>query len=575
LLPLGMAGLHYLPLIVLAVVAQLSILYLSYRQTISAYPSGGGAYIVAKQNFGERAGLCAAVALMLDYLLNVAVAIAAGVGAIVSAVPALHQHALLLCLIVLVTLTLVNLRGIRESGLLFIAPVIAFVTCLAVAMAIGLVRVWQSGGHPQPVVPPPSIPHATHGITTWLLLGAFANGCTAMTGVEAVSNGVPLFQRPTVRNAERALTIIVAILALFLLGLAYLCPVYHIGAMNEQQPAYQSILSQLVAAVAGRGVFYYVSLASIFIVLTYSAQTSFTDFPRVCRLLAEDGFLPPFFALRGRRLVFSHGIIILGVLSGLLLIVFRGVTNNLIPLFAVGAFSAFLFSQAGMVKHWLHKREFGARGKLLFNAVGAAATAVALAIIVIAKFVEGAWIVVILAPTLVVLLESINRHYRRVRREVGEKMELQASRLQPPVVIIPLDAWNRVSEKALQFALLLSDDITAVHIATERDDKQRLRELWREKVEKPAEALNGVVPRLKIIDSPYRRLYEPILDFVNTVKRERSGRLVAVIIPELVEPHWYEYLLHNLHGAILKTLLYVKGDERTIVINTPWYLRDH
>ena len=305
LLPLGVMGLSYFPIIILAIIVNLGTLYLSYRQTIAAYPDGGGAYIVAKDNLGIHAGLWAGVALLLDYLLNVAVGIAAGVGAVVSAIPALHPYTLPLCLLVLLTLTIINLRGVRESGLAFVVPVLVFLGCMAAVLLIGLLRAWQSSGHPNPVVPLPAIPRATATVSVWLLLGAFANGCTAMTGVEAVSNGVPLFREPSVPNARRTLTVIVAILSLFLLGVAYLCSVYHIGAMDEQQPGYQTILSQLVAAVAGQGVFYYVAIASIFIVLTYSAQTSFADFPRVCRLLAEDGFLPHAFADLGRRLVFS------------------------------------------------------------------------------------------------------------------------------------------------------------------------------------------------------------------------------------------------------------------------------
>src|SRR5689334_2926940 len=264
LAPLGLIGLHYYPIIVLAIVVELALLYLSYRQTAAAYPDGGGAYVVAKDNLGVQAGLWAAVALLLDYLLNVSVAIAAGIAAVVSLIPALHSHALLLCLIVLLMLTFLNLRGIRQSGLVFLAPVAVFIGCLGVTIAIGLIRAWQSSGQPHPVVPPPAIPPAAAAMTTWLLLGAFANGCTAMTGVEAVSNGVPLFREPKIPNATRTLTAIIMVLTLFLMGLAYLCPAYRIGAMNEQQAGYQTILSQLVAAVVGRGIFYYVSLASIF-----------------------------------------------------------------------------------------------------------------------------------------------------------------------------------------------------------------------------------------------------------------------------------------------------------------------
>ena len=298
LVPLGLAGLQYFPIIVIIILIELLTVYLSYRQTAAAYPGGGGAYIVASDNLGRNSGVLSAVMLLLDYLLNVSVGISAGIGALVSAIPALHPFTLPLCLLVLITLTFVNLRGVRQSGQAFVGPVIVFIVCMGVVIAFGLLSTWQSGGQPHAVVAPPTIPPATATLSTWILLAAFANGCTALTGIEAVSNAVPLFRKPTVPNAQRTLTIIMLILGLFLLCISYLCPAYHIGAMDEAQPGYQTVLSQLVAAVAGRGVFYYVSLASIFIVLTYSAQTSFTDFPRVCRLLAEDGFLPPYFADR-------------------------------------------------------------------------------------------------------------------------------------------------------------------------------------------------------------------------------------------------------------------------------------
>jgi amino acid transporter len=573
LLPLGVVGLRYFPFIVIAIVVKLATLYLSYRQTQAAYPNGGGAYVVAKDNLGVRAGLWAAIALLLDYLLNVAVGIAAGIGAVVSAIPALQPHTLTLCLIVLATLTILNLRGVRESGLAFVAPVFAFVACIGITIAIGLIRAWFGGG-PAPIVPPPPIPAATQEASAWVLLSAFANGCTAMTGIEAVSNGVPLFREPKVRNAQRTLGVIAGILGLFLLGLAYLCPAYGIVAMDERQPGYQSILSQLVAAVTGRGAFYYVALASIFVVLTYSAQTSFADFPRVCRLLAEDRFLPSAFAKRGRRLVFTHGIVVLSLLSGLLLVVFGGITDSLIPLFAVGAFSAFLVSQVGMVVHWLRQGGRAVRISLACNALGTATTAVALVIIVTAKFLEGAWITVIVAPALFHLLRRIRAHYDRIEREIEQPLPFEARPPQPPVVIIPIEGLNRVAEKALEFAVLLSNEITAVHISIENDDKQRLRELWTENVEKPARAANVPVPRLVIIDSPYRRVYEPIVDYVKRTKEEKPDRLIAVVIPELANPRWYEALLHNVYGAGLKTMLYVRTGERTVVIYVPWYLRE-
>jgi amino acid transporter len=570
----GLTGVRYSPLIIFLVLFALTTLYFSYRQTAAAYPAGGGAYIVAKDNLGTRPSLWAATALLLDYLLTAAVGISAGVNVVVSAIEGLHSYRLPLCLLVLLTLTIINLRGVRESGLTFVAPVFAFMGCVAVTIMIGVIRAWQSGGHPHPVIPPPAIPEATRTVSAWLLLGAFANGCTAMTGVEAVSNGVPLFKDPTVQNAQRTLTVIVATLAVFLLGVGYLCPAYHIGAMDEQEPGYQTVLSQLLAAVAGHGAFYYVASGSIFIVLMYSAQTSFTDFPRVCRFLAEDDFLPRFFANRGRRLVFSHGIIALAILAGVILTAFAGMTQKLIPLFAVGAFTAFVFSQVGMVVHWKRRPGQSVRMKLIANAIGAVTTSAALVIIILAKFIEGAWISVIIVPAVVLLLQRINRHYKRIAHEIQQPLELQAGKLQSPVVIIPIDDWNRVAEKAVRFGLLLSDEVTGLHISTEKDDKNRLRELWEQQVQGPAKGAGSAVPSLEIVDSPYRRLHQPVIDFVNKTKKKKPDRLIAVIIPELVEPHWYEYLLHSLHSRRLRALLYQQRDGRTVVINTPWYLRD-
>lgn len=574
LLPLGVLGLRYMPFIVLAVVLELTMLYLSYQQTAAAYPDGGGAYIVAKDNLGIRVGVAAAVALLLDYMLNVSVGIAAGVGAIVSAIPALQPYTLPICLLILATLTVINLRGVKESGLTFVVPVCIFILCMGGTIAWGVIRALQSGGHPAPAVPPPALPNATAALSIWMLLTSFANGCTAMTGVEAVSNGIPLFRDPRVRNARITLTVIVGILALFLLGIGYLAPAYKIHGMNEQEPGYQTVLSQLVAAVAGRGPFYYVAIGSIFIVLTYSAQTSFADFPRVCRLLAEDGYLPHTFANRGRRLVYSSGIILLALISGVILAVFGGITEKLIPLFAVGAFTAFLLSQVGMVRHWLRKRGRAYRIKLFFNGLGACTTGIALAIIIAAKFVEGAWIVIVVAPTLYLLMTAIRRHYKKIEREIEQPVKLRPNRLEPMAVVIPIMGWNRVSERALRYSFDISDDITAVHITTEKEDDDHLRKLWEEKVVRPARKAGFPIPRLEIIYSPYRQIFQPLLDFIDKLKKEKPGRLIGVIIPELVEPHWYEYLLHNLRSSTLRAFLHMKRDRDIVVINTPWYLRE-
>lgn len=575
LLPLGIGGLHYLPAVMITITVTAILLYLSYRQTIAAYPNGGGAYTVTQDNFGKSFGVLAAVALLTDYLLNVCVATSAGVASVISVIPALHPHRLELCLAVLVSLTLMNLRGIRTSALALAVPVFVFVSTMTIVLVAGLFFTIKHGGHPVALVPPPALPPAKETLSTWLLLVTFANGCTAMTGIEAVSNGIPLFRKPAVKNAQRTLMIIVLILSGFLLGIAFLCPAYHIGAMNEEVPGYQTVLSQLAAAVMGRGVFYYAALSAIFVVLTYSAQTSFSAFPRVCRLLADDRFLPSAFANRGRRLVFSHGIIVLAVMSTVILVVFKGVTQKLIPLFAIGAFGAFLASQSGMVVHWLRKKGPQFRAKLLQNALGAITTFVALAIIIAAKFVQGAWITLLLVPVVCLLLFRIRKYYRSVRRKIKRSGEIEIADSLRPIVVVPVAEWNNVTEKAIRFGMLFSDKIIAVHVTTEHEDAEQIRQIWSKNVEAPAMSAGRSPPRLVFLDSPYRLFFQPILDFVDQEKKRNPGRLVAVVIPELVEPRWIDHLLHNQYGAGLKALLYLKRDEQTIVINMPWYLHEN
>ena len=573
LIPAGALGLAYLPGIMGAIVCLLAVLYFSYRQTIAAYPSGGGSFTVAKENLGTYPGLIAAAALLTDYVLNVAVGISAGIGALISACPALQSHTLGLCLIVLVLVTFVNLRGVRDSGMAWSIPTYSFVGSLLVVLILGIVKTAHAGGHPLPVLAPPPVAHSMGAVSMWLVLCAFASGCTAMTGVEAVSNAVPIFAEPRVRNARLTLTVIIVILAILLGGIAWLSHAYRIGAMPEDQPNYQSVLSQLTSAVAGRGPLYFITISSVLAVLTLSANTSFADFPRVCSLLAADGFLPYGFAHLGRRLVYTIGIVVLSLFSGLLLIIFNGVTDRLIPLFAIGAFSAFTMSQAGMVAHW--KREGGphSRVSMLINGAGMVSTGATLAIIVVAKFLGGAWIVLIIIPALVALFIAVKRHYRKIAREVGAALDLQVWKVRPLSLVIPMESWNRVSEQALRMAVGISSDITVLHV-TPLDDEAPLRKIWAERIEKPAIESGALVPRLEIIHSPYRLFYEPIMDFLKKEKNEKPGHLIGVVIPELVEPRWWEYLLHNNVAAGLKAMLLLHGGERVVVISSPWYLRN-
>jgi amino acid transporter len=572
LLPLGAAGLTFILPITVAIAILLAIVYVSYRQTIAAYPNGGGSYTVARENLGTNASLLAAAALMTDYVLNVAVGISAGVGALISAVPALEPYTLMLCLVILILLTFVNMRGIGEAGTLFMLPTCAFILSLGAMVFWGMLATISAGGHPHPVVAPAHLARATEAVGAWVLLRAFASGCTAMTGVEAVSNGVQAFREPVVPAARRTLTIIIAILMVLLLGIAYLAHAYNIGATEPGTSQYQSVLSQLIGAVAGRGVFYWVSIVSILLVLCLSANTSFADFPRLCRAVAEDGYLPRSFTSQGRRLVYSEGVWLLAILSGVLLLVFDGITDRLIPLFAVGAFLAFTLSQSGMVAHWWKKPERGARVSMAVNGLGATATGVTVVVVAVVKFMAGAWIVVLLVPALVVLMLAVGRHYQRIERETAAPGNLTLDNLQEPIVIVPIIDWSSIAENALRFAMTMSREVEVLHIESE-DSPNSLKRIWPTRVEEPAREAKQAVPRLTVLKSPFRFVVQPIMDHVLEIERNNPDRTVAVLLPELVERQWYQYFLHNQRAQTLASSLLTQGTHRIVIVTVPWYLR--
>jgi len=571
LIPLGAAGLTYLLPISASIIILLSIVYFSYRQTIEAYPTGGGSYTVARKNLGRFAALLAAAALMIDYVLTAAVGISAGVGALISAIPFLQPHTLSLCLAILLLITIVNLRGVRETGMVFMFPTYLFVGSLLSTLALGLFKSAAAGGHPAPLIAPPQLHLQIAAVSAWLLLKAFSSGCTAMTGVEAVSNGVKAFRDPVVKSAQRTLTAIIAILVVLLAGIAYLVRVYHIGATDPGQPGYASVLSQLVAAVAGKGAFYYVSIASILLVLAFSANTAFADFPRLCRAVAQDGYLPYSFGTRGRRLVYSQGIYVLAVLCACLLILFGGVTDRLIPLFAIGAFLAFTLSQAGMVAHW--KRTGGGRSRhsMLLNGLGAVATATTVVVVIIAKFAEGAWVTILLIPGIMTLMIFVRRHYDRVAVEIADPKPLDLSDLRAPLVVAPILNWSKIAEKAMRFALTLSSDVRVLHVDCGKETRD-LRRNWARLIEEPTKRAGRGTPQLVVLESPYRLVITPILDYVLDLERKNPDRQIAVLVTQLVERHWYHYFLHNQRAEWLKALLLRRGNQRIIVVNVPWYL---
>ena len=571
--PLGQAGVRYIVPLSLGIIALLTIVYFSYRQTIEAYPGGGGSFTVARENLGNFPGLLAGAALMIDYILNVAVGISAGVGALISAVPSLQPHTLALCLVILGLITLINLRGLREAGLIFMAPTYLFVGSLTIMIVLGAVKTLLAGGAPAPVVTPPPFAPVTAAVGWWLMLKAFASGCTALTGVEAVSNGVLAFQEPAVKTAQRTLAAIIAILILLLGGIAWLAKVYHIGATDPGDPGYQSMLSLLLTAVAGRGVFYIIAITSIVLVLVFSANTSFADFPRLCNIISETGYLPRTFGTRGRRLVYSMGILVLAGVAGILLTVFGGVTDRLIPLFAIGAFLAFTMSQAGMVMHWKRVGGPHARHSMIVNGIGAVATGLTLIVILCAKFLEGAWITILLMPLLLLAMISVRRHYDAVTRQVEEPLGFNPGKPNPPIVVLPVQRWNKITDKALRFSMNLSADVRAVHI--ECPDTEEIVKQWQVQVARPARESGMQEPQLVVLPSPFRFIVGTIVTYSLDLATKNPDNIVAVVIPEMVESRWYHYLLHNQRASLLKAMLLVKGNERVVVINVPWYLQQH
>jgi amino acid transporter len=573
LIPLGILGTQYLLPIITAILILLVIVFFSYRQTIAAYPSGGGSYTVATENLGEKAGLLAAAALMIDYILTAAVGISAGVTAMTSALPKFQPHTLALCLLILAILAVVNLRGVKDTGTAFIVPTFLFIGTLLTLIAVGVFKTFAAGGHPLPVETlPQPLPQTVQFLGLWMLMKAFSSGCAAMTGVEAVSNGVMAFREPRAKNAQYALTVIIGILIVLLYGTAWLTKHYQITAMDPDAAGYQSLLSLLVTAVFGRGWFYFLTMGSVLLALALSANTAFADFPRLTRAIALHDYLPHVFVLRGRRLLFSHGIYALTGLTAVILILFKGVTDRLIPLYAIGAFLAFTLSQAGMVMHWKKEdKEKGRAWHMLVNGTGAVATGLTTLVVLASKFKSGAWVTALLIPTLILLMYSVKKHYVRVQGETRDTDRLKVTNLEQPLVVIPMAGWNRISEKALRFGLLLSKQIKVVHVHSS-DEAHGIDQDWDEKIVAPIREAGFPDPELVTIPSNYRFVVSPLMDYILHLEEENPGRKVAVLLPELVVRHWWENLLHNQRVQLLKILLLVKGNQRIVVVNIPWYL---
>jgi amino acid transporter len=556
----GSAGLTLAWPIGLAIAAVLIIVAISYYQTIHAYPGGGGSYHVARENLGTLPGLITAAGLIIGYLLTAAVSLTAGVEAIASAFPVLWPYRVWIALTLLLLITLANLRGLRETGTLMAIPVYLFLATYLSMLAYGAYRLVISGPGSLPAVAPP----AMHPITTFLILHAFATGCTALTGIEAISNGVPYFKPPEAKNASRTLIVMAILMGILFVGSIGLTRFLAVVSAPQE-----TILSALARQLMDNSLGYYLVQISTMLVLAIAANTSFAGFPRLAAILAQDGFLPRQLTNLGDRLVFANGIVFLAVATGGLIVLFSGDSHALIPLFATGVFLAFTLSQAGMVVHWFKFRGQGWVFKMSLNAIGALTTAITLGIVLYSKFLEGAWITVLLLPLLVLGFAQISRHYQQVRKQLSLKgLPPSLKPFPPPRVVIPISGVHRGIVDAVDFAQAISKSVTAVYIELEPGTGEKVREQWMR--------WWPDIP-LMVKPSPYRSIVGPLLDYLDETDREHNdGQLATVILPEFVPARWWQALLHNQTTWLIKTaLLYRRrtlGYQR-VIIDIPYHLR--
>ena len=558
---LALAGAGALTLtmpITIAVVAVLAIVVASYQQTLRAYPSGGGSYIVASDNLGPAAGLIAAAALLTDYVLTVAVSVAAGVAAITSIAPQLFDVRVALGVAFVALICLGNLRGIRESATIFATPTYVYLVAIFGLLGYGLFRA-ATGDLPAYSAPASWQPEGVEVLSIILIMRAFASGAVALTGVEAVSNGIPAFRPPESRNAGVVLVLMGTFFGVIFLGMSFLAG--HLGVLPDPTEQ-ETVVSQLTRLLVGEGTpFHYLVQLSTALLLVLAANTAFADFPRLSSILARDGFMPRQFAYRGERLAFSMGIVVLAILSSLLIVGFGGSVTNLIPLYTIGVFVAFTLSQSGMVRHWWERRasERGWRASIAFNALGAVATAVVAIVVGVAKFALGAWMVLVLIPLLIAVMWAIHRHYRQVEDALFVQSPSRLEALSP-VVIVPIGRFDRATLRALAVARALSTEIIALHVAADPADAGRF--------ERQIGRLADPGVRAVVIESPFRALGNPLLSYLDTLDREDPGRPITVVLSEYVPAHWWEWFLHNQLALRLKLTLFFRPN--TTVLDVPF-----
>jgi amino acid transporter len=557
----GSAGLAYSWSIGVAIALLLGMLALSYFQTLHAYPNGGGSYTVARENLGALPGLIAAAALMIDYVLTAAVSLTAGVAAIASAFPALWTYRVEIALVLLAIIMLANMRGLRETGTLMAIPVYLFLAAYLSMLAIGILRAFSEGPSALTATAPPAIV----ALTPFLILHTFAAGCTALTGIEAISNGVPAFKRPESKNAGITLIVMACLMGALFLGSIGLTQHFAVVAGADE-----TILSALARRILGSGILYVVVQVATLLILAVAANTSFADFPRVASILARDGYLPHQLSQLGDRLVFSNGMLVLAGLTGVLIVVFNGDTHALIPLFAVGVFIAFTMSQGGMVIHWIRLRGRGWQAKALINGLGALTTLITFTVVAISKFAEGAWIVAVLIPLMVFGFRTVQAHYKQVARELS--LNGLPPRLRPlaePRVVLPISGVHRGVLEALRFARSLSDNVTAVYVETNPAATEKVRRTW--------ETWAPDVP-LQVVPSPYRSTIGPLLDFLDQTDRDcNDGQQAVVVLPEFVPARRWQYLLHNQTAWLLKLALMYRRQrfgQARVIVDVPFYLKD-
>jgi len=541
------------------IVVMLAIVTLSYRQTIKAYPKGASSYIVASDNLGSRFGVLAAAALLIGYVVTVAVSVSAGVAAMTSLLPAIYDDKVWISVVLVLLIMLGNLRGIRESGTIFMVPTYAYIVVMLGIIAYGVARVTL--GEVPAFVPPPDwepVEQTTQVLGLFLILRAFSQGAVALTGVEAISDGVPAFRPPEWKNARTTLTWAAIVFAVLFVGIAFL--VTRLGIQPDGSER-NTLLSLMVRTLAGDGLVLAVAQVATALILVLAANTSFADFPRLSSFLARDGFLPRQFAFRGERLAFTTGIVALSAVAIALLIGFRASVSGLIPLYTLGVFIAFTLSQGGMLARWWRRREDGWRAGLAINGLGTATTAVVAVVVGTSNFFQGAWLVIVLVPILMIILMGINRHYRDMDQALAlDHMDPGEEVAPRPIVIVPIARLDRPARQAIAFANSISTEAVAVHVTNDPAAADEMRERWPEWAGST---------ELVVVESPYRALIGPLLAYMDALQRQAPDRPVLVVLSEFVPKHWWENLLHNQTALRLKLRLFAR--RNTIVADVPFH----